>query len=1038
MAIFSDGAEHTTNLRKQAEAIFREKVAQSQEDIMMMSPEETQRLLHEFQVHQIELEMQNEELRRTQVELKAEQALYFDFYNLAPVSYLTLSENGLILEANLTAATLLGVARETLIKQPISRFIPETDQAIFYQYQKLLLETDSPRAYELRMVKNDGTVFWAHLKATTMQNTGGLPQCHLVLSNITRRKLREDGREMMARLITQFNTLADLPNCMSVLTDFLQGWSGCEAVGIRLRDGEDYPYYETRGFPATFVQSENRLCVYGLNGEILRDSSTGKPVLECMCGNILCGRFDSAKPFFTTHGSFWTNSTTALLASTSDTDLQAPTRNRCNSVGYESVALIPLRIDGQVFGLIQFNDRRPDRFSPDLITNFERLANTLALILSRRQTEARLRESEERFRSIVENSTAGYFFIDNEGYFKNVNTAWLILHKYDSPAEVLGRHSSVTQVDSDQSRTNEIIKQLLVGNVLPQGEFTRRCKDNSIAWHTFSINPVWRGGNIVGIEGFLIDITRQKMAEEALRESEDKYRTVADFTYDMETWRGPEGTYRYVSPSCKRITGHTAAEFLANPNLMIEITHPDDRPKVFDHYLKTIYEASNHDLDIEFRILTPSGEIRWISHSCTAVYGRDGHWLGRRESNRNISKRKAAEKEKEKLESKNRQLQKAESLGRMAGAIAHHFNNKLHAVMGSLELVLHGLHQSNKSFNDLTTAMLAANQAAEVSRLMLTYLGQVSSERELLDLSEICGRNMLLAQASMPKNIILTTDFLFPGPAIQANLDQIKLIITNLISNSREAISNNQGSIHLAVKIVSATDISPIHRFPLNWQPEDKLYACLEVLDTGCGIAVNDIDEAFDPFFSTKFTGRGLGLSVVLGLAQAHRGGITVESELGQGSAFRVFLPVSAEDVPRQQDKTGISSELQADGTVLLVDDDEIVLEITSIILEKLGFKVLSARDGVEAVDVFQQNRDEIRFVLTDYAMPRMNGLETLTTLRQIVPHIPVIMASGYSEEEVMNCSHSELPQVFLQKPYSLQKLKDAIQHFLPDTAGLS
>jgi CheY-like chemotaxis protein len=196
-------------------------------------------------------------------------------------------------------------------------------------------------------------------------------------------------------------------------------------------------------------------------------------------------------------------------------------------------------------------------------------------------------------------------------------------------------------------------------------------------------------------------------------------------------------------------------------------------------------------------------------------------------------------------------------------------------------------------------------------------------------------------------------------------------------------------------------------------------------------MTVMDIDEVFDPFFSTKFTGRGLGLPVVLGLVQAHNGVVTVASEPGQGSVFSVFFPISAEEATRQPGEADDTPEFDWSGTVLLADDDKIVLIITSAMLSNLGFKVLTAMDGIEAVEVFRQHKDEIRFVLSDFAMPRMNGLETLTALRQIVPDIPVIMASGYSEEQVMDGTHPERPQAFLGKPYGLEKLKEAISHSL-------
>ena len=269
-------------------------------------------------------------------------------------------------------------------------------------------------------MKKDGVSFWARLNATAVQGADGAAVCRVVLSDITERKLQEDEHELTAHLIVLVNTPGDFRECLSRLTASLQGWSECEAVGIRLRDGEDYSYYETCGFPSGFVHEESRLCVRGRAGNILRDT-TGRPIIECMCGNILCGRFDPDKPFFTAHGSFWTNSTTALMIGTSELDQQARRRNRCNVAGYESVALIPLRTGDQVFGLLQFNDHRPNRFNPVRIAQFERMADSLAIALSRRQATEELGQREAERRAVLDATADGILAIDNHGKVISAN-----------------------------------------------------------------------------------------------------------------------------------------------------------------------------------------------------------------------------------------------------------------------------------------------------------------------------------------------------------------------------------------------------------------------------------------------------------------------------------------------------------------------------------------------------------------------------------------------------------------------------------------
>jgi len=233
------------------------------------------------------------------------------------------------------------------------------------------------------------------------------------------------------------------------------------------------------------------------------------------------------------------------------------------------------------------------------------------------------------------------------------------------------------------------------------------------------------------------------------------------------------------------------------------------------------------------------------------------------------------------------------------------------------------------------------------------------------------------------------------------------------------------------VTTVSATDIPTNYRRPVEWQPQAGEYACLEVTDAGCGIARPDLDQLFEPFFSRKFLGRGMGLPVVLGIVRAHNGGITVESEPGRGSTFRVYLPVSAQAVAPAP---GRLVPIRADsygGTVLVVDDTETVLELAAHVIRHQGFTVLTAHDGLMALELYKQHAAEIRCVLCDLTMPYMDGWQTIAALRQITPGLPVILASGYDEASVLALKHTEEPDMFLGKPYDREKLLSALGQVL-------
>ena len=423
---------------------------------------------------------------------------------------------------------------------------------------------------------------------------------------------------------------------------------------------------------------------------------------------------------------------------------------------------------------------------------------------------------------------------------------------------------------------------------------------------------------------------------------------------------------------------------------------------------------------------------RWYDISDLAIHWTDGR-IVRLEIAADITDHKQLETERANSEAQYHQIQKAKSLSRMAEAITHNFNNMLAAVMGNLDLAMNSLPRGSEAVVYLTDAMKATRQAADVSSLMLTYLGQAPGKHEAIDLSDVCRRSLPKLRDSLPNEVILEADLPDIGPTIKANAEQIEQALTKLSINASEALSEGRGTVRLSVRTVPAADISYKHRFPIDWQPQEHFYACMEVADTGCGIAGKNIDELFDPFFSTKYTGRGMGLSVVLGVVRAHNGAVTVKSREKHGSVFRIFFPVSSKAAPRLPDSAAQTQEIEGGGTVLLIEDEQSVRHVAKAMLICLGFDVIEAKDGMEAVELFRKHKDSIRCVLTDLSMPHMDGWETLAALRRLAPGIPVVLSSGYDQVQVMAGDHAEQPQAFLAKPYELTGLKDALARALAE-----
>jgi PAS domain S-box-containing protein len=409
---------------------------------------------------------------------------------------------------------------------------------------------------------------------------------------------------------------------------------------------------------------------------------------------------------------------------------------------------------------------------------------------------------------------------------------------------------------------------------------------------------------------------------ETLRENEERFRRLAENAKDMIYRMSlPDGGYEYVSPASIDLFGYSPEEFYATPLLIRRAIHPDWVGYFEEQWANLV--SGNMPSVYEYQIRHTLGPIKWLHQRNVLILGDNGKPKAIEAIVSDITERKRMEEEREKIQAQNWQLQKADSLNRMAGAIAHHFNNQLMVVMGNLELLGEDWPLSEKHLEKLTLAMKATRKAGEVSGLMLTYLGHSTSRQAApMDVGHVCSRSLPLIQAVLPKKILLKTDFPSPGPTINGNVNQIQQVLVNLLTNAYEAAGDGPGTIQLTVKTVSAAQIPATPRFPIGWEPRDNIYACLEVTDGGCGIAKRDIGKIFDPFFTRKFAGRGLGLSVVLGVVRAHCGTITVESEPGMGTAFRVFLPVPAVTLIRLPKKTDTLREMERDDTSPEVENE--------------------------------------------------------------------------------------------------------------------
>lgn len=394
-----------------------------------------------------------------------------------------------------------------------------------------------------------------------------------------------------------------------------------------------------------------------------------------------------------------------------------------------------------------------------------------------------------------------------------------------------------------------------------------------------------------------------------------------------------------------------------------------------------------------------------------------------------MNERLRTEEEKRTLEVQIQQAQKYESLGLMAGGIAHDFNNVLMAIRGNIELARLELPGDSKIQEFLSDIDLAAARAANLSRQMLAFAGRGHLTVQGVDLNSQVQDMLQMMSASVGKKVGIQLELSSPLPPVDGDASQLGQVVMNLAINAAEAIGDKTGVITIRTGSLQLGSASP---GATSWLAESLSpgpYVYLEVADTGCGMDEVTRRRIFDPFYTTKFTGRGMGLATVMGIVKGHRGAIEVTSQVGVGTTFRLLFPEGHRAAVRKPAHAPAPSPgRMGKGVILLVDDEESIRQLGKRMLQRLGFSVLVAGDGVEALDVHGEKRAEIRCVILDMTMPRMNGKETFAELRQRDPDLPVIICSGFHEEDIVAQLGRDKFSGFLQKPFDMTNLSASLK----------
>ncbi|MHB1461397.1 MAG: PAS domain S-box protein [Armatimonadota bacterium] len=836
------------------------------------------------------------ELERLDVEesLRASEDRFRSLFETAPLGYQSLNEEGYFIEVNQAWLDTLGYQRDEVMGRWFGDFLaPEYVDAFRRRFPvfKAMGQIHS----EFMMLHKEGTHRYIAFEGRVGYQPDGVTfkQTHCILTDITEHKQAEVYHVMSIDVLKILNNSAPFPETIKRVLGSIKSHTGFDAVGIRLQDGDDYPYYVQDGFSSDFLLTENSLIERGAGGGVCRDCE-GNISLECTCGLVISGKTDPTHPLMTRGGSFWVNDSFPLLELTPDQEPRNRPRNTCIHQNYASVALVPINIQETIVGLIQLNDKRKGRFTLETVEMMEGIAAHIGSAMMRIQAEAKLKQSDDWHRTILQTAMDGFLLANMQGQVLDVNEAYCRMSGYSAQELLSMRISDLEAIDTEgeiDARHDQLIKQ---GEM--RFESQHRRKDGTICDLEISI----------------------------------KYDPTGD------------------------------------------------------------------------------GQIVVFYHDITA--------------------RKKAEEERAGLEAQLQQAQKMETVGRLAGGVAHDFNNMLGVIIGHTQMAIEGVNPTSPLYDDLTEIRLAAERSAELTRQLLAFARKQTVMPKELDLNETIEGMLRMLERMIGENVQLMWKPSADLWRVKMDPSQINQILTNLCVNARDAIAD-VGKLKIETGNITIDD--PYCAGHVGFEPGD--YVRLTVSDSGCGMDKNLLDHVFEPFFTTKGVGEGtgLGLSSVYGAVKQNGGFINVYSELGHGTIFTIYIPRHNQSSSQLQEGIAAAPNIRGHETILLVEDEPSILRLAKKMLERLGYTVITAATPGEATELAEKHHGEINLLLTDVVMPEMNGRDLAKNLLSLYPGMGRLFMSGYTSDVIAHQGKVEEGMYFIQKPFSMSELSAMVRHAL-------
>jgi PAS domain S-box-containing protein len=651
-------------------------------------------------------------------------------------------------------------------------------------------------------------------------------------------------------------------------------------------------------------------------------------------------------------------------------------------------------------------------------------------ITERRQDQDACRESEAKYRALIETTGTGFVIVDQAGNVLDANSEYVYLTGHQELGEILGRNVTEWTAAYEKEKNKKAVIQCFTDGYIRNFEI-----DYTDA--AGNITPIEINATVVEMNGtqsiltLCRDISERKQVDRDLRQSEAKYRFLAESITDVIWTTDVHMNMTYISPSVKKTLGYTPEERMNLP--LVEQITPDSLSKASELLKTEIQRGQEESVDpnrtvrVELEYYCKDGSTMWKENVISPIGDKDGKLIGLHGVSRDISERKRAEKERERLQEQLTQSQKMEAIGTLAGGIAHDFNNILMAIIGYSQLALDDLSQPEKARYELQEVLKAGSRAKDLVSQILTFSRKADARYSPVSLHKIVMDSIKMMRSVLPSTIDIRHDLMDNG-LIMADPTQIHQVMLNLCTNAAHAMDKTGGFMEVRLREIEIDKGAD----PIEATMPPGPYLCLSVSDTGHGMSPEVMARIFDPYFTTKDLGRGtgLGLAVVHGIVQSHGGAITCTSSPGKGTTFHLYLPeiMSEESVVRLHEERPLPTGTEH---ILFVDDEPILVELADKMLSKLGYTVLTRSSSFEALELFRKDPDKYDLVITDMTMPGMTGDRLARKLLEIRHDIPIILCSGYSEHISEDKAKKMGIREFVMKPFEIKLLADTIRKVL-------